>query len=439
MSQVPPSDIIGSPSQPFVYRFSSLSSASKDRYPDNRITKFVHHLPERLFFDKKKHYVIQLLSFCLSSKRLPDWKRPSYVRLHLSQLDQNPFAPPDQVRCLAQFVLPEKETGEKHGATQLDWFELHNPTPLVLNPTLFNLSELQFLFTDERNKELELDDGPPTILNCIIEEMDGVNRFCLTLNPSQSRNRFPDNIDVDFRVAFGSTLTTGTEWEVALHSVIVPSGIRVIGESYKYEIELVNGKSIVKRFKNTGQKAYDVLREMITVFAQYSVYISRDDRYHYQIGFEEGRRLESSMGKKVVFNPSLCKLFNIPNYSTVDGVIYTSASKILTFPIGANFERTRVVTPIEQVVLYADFVQSSVLGDERLPLVDILSTTRLGMLENSAKTDTLHTMTHATFRPISKAVVKDVRVKVCDIEGQLAEFEYDNKNAEIQFVFVFRK
>lgn len=431
-------------SQPFVYRLSSISNASLDRYPNNRITKFIHHLPETLFFDKSKHYVIQLLSFCLSSKRLPSWRKPAYIRLHLAQLDCNSFAAPERVRCLAQLILPnhaEDNRGEEEKHTNLDWFELLNPTPLILDKTLFSLSELEFTFTDEKNKELELQDGPPTILNCVIEEMSDIERFCLTVNPSQGRHKFPTNTDVDFRVSFGSPITHTTKWEVALHSIIIPSNIRVIGEMFGYSMVVIRDgqeKKLSRRLKNIGQTAGDFVKRVTRDGARYGIYINQKDRHHFTIGFD------GSIAKSIQFDPSLCRLFNIPTYSSRTGVIFHAedeGSGASFFPMGNSFDKSRTITPNEQIVLFADIVQSSIMGDERAPLVDILSTVRLGMLENTTNSDTLYTVTLPTYRPVSKAFIKDIHVKICDIHGNLAEFQYNDENerTEMQFVFVFRK
>ena len=144
------------------------------------------------------------------------------MKLHLDQLDTNPFADPLRQRCLAHLVLPnhseEAKEVEGHIKTSLDWFAFVNPNPAVIEPTLSRLTELSFLFTDERNEELQLTSGPPTILNCIIEEMESVDRFSLTLNPSLSSRHFPTNTDTNFRVTYGSPIATEANWEAVSYT-----------------------------------------------------------------------------------------------------------------------------------------------------------------------------------------------------------------------------
>ena len=441
MSLLPPSGKIA-PSQPLVYRLCSVSSASTDRYPKNRLTKFIHHLPETIFLDRTKIYVIRLLSVCLSTQRVPQWRASPHVRLHLSQLQANPFTAPDRVRCLAQFVLPDRARSTR-STTRLDWFELSNPTPLILDRTLFSLDDLSFEFTDHKNRELILaDDGPPTVVNCIIEEMSSIERFTVTLNPSLSRTHFPSNTDVNFCVTFGATpITIGTDWQVALHSVIVPSGIRVVGEYFQYRTFLQNGRVLTRRHKNDGQTAEQMVDLLLFDVARYQIYIHRTDRTHYKVQFASVIDRGQETGVALQLNPSLCKLFNLNRYTSSEGYTFTinTSPGERTFPYGMSFLPKKVIHPDEQLVLYADIVQSSVFGDDRAPLVDVLSTVRLGMLDHGPTVDTLYSVAQPTFRPVSRAIIKDIRVRITDIHGERAEFEYHGPEDEMQFIFIFQK
>lgn len=444
MAQLPPTGKI-TPSQPLVYRLCSLSSASKNRYPDNRITKFIHHLPEAIFLDRTKVYVIRLQSVCLSNKRRPEWQAPPHIRLHLAQLQANSFSAPDRVRCLAQFVLPDRARTHHSDSreSRLDWFELDNSTPLVLDRTISSLNELSFEFTDNHNKELQLaEDGHPTVVNCVIEEMTTLNRFTVTMNPSLSRDQYPSNSDVNFCVSFGSApITIGPDWQVALHSVIVPAGIRVLGEYFEYRAVLNIGRTMIRRFKNTGQSAKEMIDRLMVDVVSHDIYVQRVDHGHYSVQFAADHERTSRSANALHFNPSLCKLFNMHPYKPAGGYSFfpTSSPSEKIFPFGMTFNPERVIHADEQLVLYADIVQSSIFGDDRAQLVDILSTVRLGMLDQGPSIDTLYSVPRPTYRPVAKTLIKDIRVRITDIHGQLAEFEYGNASDEMQFIFIFQK
>ena len=426
-----------------AYQFCSISTCSLNRYPDNRLTKFTHHLPETLTLHPKKRYVIRVLSLCLSSARLPQWAKPSYVKVHLAQLDVNGFASSDRSRCVAQLVLPNTSENLLETVTTLDWFQFNNPASYTLDPTLSRLTDLSFEFTDENNKELHITQGPPTILNCVIEEMENVDRFSLTLNPSLSKQFFPTNTDSDFRTTFGSPIASGNNWEVALHSVIVPSQMRVLGEFFEFHVGLKGGGSTHKRIKNHGQNADFVIDHFQTELATLGIYIMRKDKDRYVVEFEMPHKRTESMGEILSFNPSLCALFNIPHYASDLGVSFKADTPELQriFPFASTFDPEKTMNVAEQIVLFADMVQTSVIGDERAPLVDILSTVKLGMLENEPGADTLYTIPQPTFRHVAKANIKDIRVRITDIHGKPATFEYsrDGGKKEMQFVFVFRR
>ena len=436
-----PNSLKTSPEQPLVYRFSSISSASIGRYPNNRPSCFTHHLPKTLFLDQRRHYVISLLSFCLSSHRQTNWKKPAYIRVHLSQLGQNAFSAPERVRCLSQLVLPDRDR-DPLSITDLDWFQQSNPTPLLLDHTLPSLTELSFKLTDEKNQELTLDpSAAPTILNCVIEEMGVIERFTLTLNASLSRDRYPTNSDTDFIVSFGSPITDDTKWEVALHSIIIPSGIRVTGEIFEASVELENGEKKIISHKNTGQTADALLLLLQTELATVGVYIQRKDRNHYIVYFEDSSTRTQDMGKALKMNPGLCKLFNFPHFDSSIGFYVTEETEEhrRIFPYGASFDPARKIKVTEQIALYSNMVQSSVFGNARAPLVDILSTVRLGMLENNRAVDTLYTVPNLIFRPVARTHIKEVSLKIMDVFGKEAEFEYKTSDLELQFIFVFRK
>ena len=431
------------PSFPLIYRISSISTASLDRYPRNKPSKFVHFLPEKIFFEPNKYYVISLHSLCIPTKRLPAWVNPSYIRIHLSELEHNIYSSPERIRVLSQLVLPTATEGEEDRDKDLHWFELSNPTPLLLDRTLPYVHELSFEFTDEHNRELELpSDSAPTILNCVIEEMDTLSRFTVTLNPTLSKHLYATNTDTNFRVTFGAPVTPGIGWEVALHSIIIPAGVQTAGAKFICKVTTVAGDEVIVYSKdNKGQNANEVINSLIYELSNSQVYIMRTSEAQYSITFESLQYRTNTTAVSVYFNPALANLLSIPDYKSGCWISEDTVSEQKMIPYGGRrFDPDRTIHNEEQIILYSDMVQTSVFGDHRAPLIDVLSTEKLGLTgKNSISGDVLYTVPNMTFRPVVKPDLKEINVRVTNIYGNQAEFEYTNPNAEIQYIFVFRK
>lgn len=428
------------PGQVLAFKFSSVSSASKDRYPSNTATQFTHHWPKEFFLNQKKRYCISLLSMSFSSKRIPQWSHPAYIRVHLNQLQYNMYAAPDRTRCLAQLVLPDRRRDARSNLA-LDWYYMNNPISLPLDPTLDSIRHLSFTITDEKNQPLQLpEDSPPTIINCLIQEMETVNQFTLTLNPTVSRDLFPTNTDQEFMVSFGIPVTTDTSWQVALHSVIVPSGVKLLGDSFDITFTRRTLPSIKMSYPNRGQTALDMLKHLRQKAEDMGIYMARSDSEHYTVSFEEEDE-SKKIGTSMHFNPSLCKLFNMVNVDLTAGMVFKPEQTIeqRTFPHNSKIIFDKKIKLMEQMAIYADFVQHSVVGDSRLPLIDILSSSKLGLLGNTNAVDTLYTVPNLTFRPVSRTQIKTVCLKIAGIHGEEIEFEYKSKDLKVQYIFVFRK
>lgn len=430
------------------YRFSSLSTSSLSRYPTNRPSRFTHHLPETLFLDPQKKYVIRLLSLCLSTASIKGETRPSYIKLHLAQLDANAFASPKQQRCLCHLVLPPATSAPDQSHITVDWLEIKNPTPRVIEPTIGRLTELTFVLTDEKDQELIIeatDSTHPTVLNSVIEEMAAMDRFTLTMHSSASKHFFPANKDSDFRMYYGSPVVKDLDWEVALHSIVVPAGMGLTGERYTYEVVQKDGQKTVGIIPNKNRiTAKQVVEKLQHELRKHGVYITRMGRFDYEVTFEEPDSRQDHHAEELRFDSSLCLLLGVSQLDR-DGMTYHALPDSRwqrCFPKGAFYDPDRFTTFNEQLVLYADMVQSSIIGDERAPLIDILSSAKLGLAGEDRTSDTLYAVQQPTFRPIAKANIREIRVRLTDIRGKEIEFDYAREadpNIQMYFVFVFQK
>lgn len=413
------------------YRITSISTASLDRYPNNRKTKFTHFLPEILHLPRGNTYVIRLLSICIGTQIKSGEHRPAYISILLKQLDSKNFSSTvDKSPCLGQFVLPAQ-------ATSNYWLELDNPNPLLLSDALTTLQELSFEIVDEKNNELILDSAEPTVINCIIEEMERNNRFTLSVNQSLSRHLYPDNKETDFKVEFGHSAVSASHienWEVALHSVIVPANITIGGRYFTYSVKnTATSVEEKKEFLNNGQTARTILEKLQTELPDFGVFIIRDGSKDYVMEFDHDHTT-------VHFDTHLCQILNMVELDgpgrgrSVKKSDATAVKKIIE-----NFNSETSLRCPEQIAIYSDIVQSSVVGDDRVQLVDILSAEKLGL--NDKTKDTLYNIVHPTFRPVCKPNVKNVSLKLANIYGQQLNLEHgvNDDNVNIQYFFVFRQ
>lgn len=423
-----------------LYWITSISSASTDRYPGNTNVKFAHHLPESLPLHPDKRYVISLLSLCVPTKLKNGTKKPSYVNLLLHQLSSKNFSSAGgdhrSLPCLARLILPE----EGVGGTGSHWLVLDNPNPLILDESLDAVQELSFELTDEHNNVLQLADSDRyTLVSCAVEEMDRADRFTLTLNKSLSKHLYPDNSDVRFYVDFGHTAVSEDDsirdWEVALHSIIVPSQICLAGQHFECSVTNTGGVKIMERIKNVGQTAETVFKEMKESLRPLGVYLTR-----------VGRRGEQKIKIRFVgeaasvhFDTLLCQLLNIAE-SDGSGLGHTvrQAADSPVTPnniIGAFSAELSLPRP-QHIVIYSDMVQSSVVGNIRAPLIDIISSSELGLL--STEKETLYNVLHPVFRPVHKPNMKEASITLGDVFGKPIKLE-NKSDVNIQFMFVFRK
>ena len=208
----------------------STSNSSLDRFPLNSNSKFTHVLPEMYEFDHNKTYLIGIKSVSLSFRLMPRTPKISYFKIKLLEIAPSINLSLDaDDHCLCQVSPPKKQkftstnfiTGVLNNSVYKKEFK--NPTYFSPTPDLPNLQTLTYILTDENNNKLRLSGGPPTIITLEILEMENAQQFFFTVSPTATLQYFPSNDYSDFKVVLPSEITLPSgEWEVALHSVIIP-------------------------------------------------------------------------------------------------------------------------------------------------------------------------------------------------------------------------
>lgn len=429
-----------------LYRITSISSASIDRYPDNTNTQFTHHLPESLPLRPDRRYIISLLSLCIPTKIKSGAEKPSYINLHLNQLDSKNFANSagggsSSLRCLSKLVFPKQSNSTVNSSFY--WLVVDNPNPLILNETLNAVQELSFELRDEQNNLLELESAKDTLVSCVIEEMEKIDRFTLTLNKSLSQSLYPDNSDIDFKVSFGHTaLSTEDDyanWEMALHSVIVPSQICLDGLYFECTIDITTPEgtatSTKTQIENVGQSAMEVLKEIKKAVTDFNVLIFRQTVNKFKISI-------GGATKTLHFNTNLCQLLSIAELSGPGKgrtLVHKATEPFEDITLIDKLDPGLSIPRMEQIAIYSDMVQSSVVGNNRANLIDIISTSSLGLFDKTK--DTLYNVMYPVFRPVYKPNMMEARIQLGDIYGKPVNLKRsaNDESANIQYLFIFRK
>lgn len=420
-------------------RITSISSASIDWYPDNTNSKFTHYLPAALELLRGRRYTISLLSLCIPTKLKSISEEPSYINIHLQQLDSKNFTSGSSLRCLSKLVLPKSGNTDN----KFYWLDVENPRPLLLDETINILQELSFELRDEQNNLLQFENPTTedTLLNLIVEEMDQDDDcFTLILNKELSRNLYPDNCDNDFQVKFGHTAISQDDdddsyWEMALHSVIVPTQICLANSTFECTVKN-NETSVKKQIKNTGQTALQLFKELSTLLTPLKVNIIEQVENKWMLHL--GKTVKS-----IHFNTSLCQMFNITEanglgkgHTEINNPLSQVKSKLLFENLRDEFTLPRP----DNIAIYSDMVQSSVIGDARAHLVDIISAKNLGLIDSEK--DTLYNVMYPIWRPVHKPSMIEASIKLGDIYGNPINLERDavnDNNINIQYLFIFRK
>ncbi len=215
---------------------TSISSSSQARYPFNTNTEFTQHLPDSFIFDHNKSYLIGVKSIIIAFNLSPWTTRKGYFKVYLKEItpSTNISTDEDLQYCLCRVPAPENqfftydETIENNIVDASVYkFEFKNPTYFSPSSDLSTLTSLSWIITDEDNKKLELQDGPPTVILLDIQEMDEADQFLFSVNPAISLAEYTSNENSRFTVTFPSEISLDDQWEMALHSVITPRWLMV--------------------------------------------------------------------------------------------------------------------------------------------------------------------------------------------------------------------
>ncbi len=403
-----------------VFLITSPSNASLDQYPDNTLTKFRHHFPKRISLKPGLSHTIYLKSISVDAA-VAKAAKGGIIKVHLLQLDTQTSPKKGDAQVLAR--IPSSLHTQDGSPL---WHEFNHPIHCVLEDS-DELHELDFLLTDINNKQLSVEGfGVATVINIVLKEMDYQDQFSITVNPRYSSHIYTSNTCIDFRIHFPSTIELGPNWEVALHHVIVPRSMyiestahmKVNKKSYQWNIFGTSGEEVFRAVTG-GLSAYNFSLEI-----EYT-------------GDEELLVLKNSDSRRkkgtVYLNSYLCQALGIIGHEGIgklwrlsygETVVVRKAKEIV-------FQSVRC----DHIAIYSDIVQESIVGNSSAKLLEIVSTSQIGIFNTSS--DTIYHLPHLTFRPISKYSFDSLQFYVAGMDGK--EPSIHDSGEGITYTLLFRQ
>ena len=446
-----------------------LSNASLEIYPDNTLSKFTHRFPQPIKVPTGLQPLVSLREFVLSNHPSANAPKVSFLKVHLEELD--PVAGPEvnDRRLLA--TLPNK-TG------RLNWIRPDYPVLCPLGVT-DQIEEFSFLITDEWNRQLQLKDGPTTVIHLTIIMTDSHQSFTMSVGPDTSKHLFSHNSLTTFSVEMPETLDLSDNWEVALLSA--QAGNSVVVEDSRLKFVLHTGKQQLMQESSMMMGAHpdDEVLEVssrkhnltdATLVDKYlspwlkdhgfsislnllngAIQIARKEEAVINVGSElnassegldEIRSLEMSL--------TACKALRITTAGPNGMLINLSHRKnepvFLRRPI-ENYTpmlaSLRFHTPVlEHLAIYCDLAENSIIGNELAPIMDVVPTRKLHLLDTEA--DAFYSMKHPVFRRVNPHVRRTFDVALRSLDGSAPHLIYDEHDFNaikhpIVLTFVFRR
>ena len=396
---------------------TSLSNASLQRYPSNTLTKFTHFLPSPVLLPPPKSFCIALRSLSLCCKLKKKSQEVGFIKIHLAELNPRTSPALGDDQCLARVPFLKCRT------SQTFWYDITHPIPIQLT-NCSSIQEFNFLITDEENNQLQLEDGPTTVLTLELTEMMYADQFSITCNPYDSIDYRETNSNIDFHTFLPRAMNLDSEWEVALHNVVIPKRTQIDDYFFVQFLHADTGweqevKWPIKKFYTPNMK-YEFKRFL----SEWGITIQFFSAYF---------TLRVSEYGKITFNEMLCRAlgFTGKNGMGMSWDFNTNSPEEHCIPYQESLGDS-----IDHLAFYSDIVTNSFVGNSESPILDILSTARLGLLHKSSAS--LFYVPHLTFRSISKPCFSSIHFMIYTLDGKRI-FIRDPDKKGISITLLFRR
>lgn len=474
-----------------THLITSLSNASLDKFPDNSLTKFSHRLPKVVTFTKGNATFISLRSIAINYKLQDVSTNVGYIKVHLHELQPKTSTYTGDEKCLARIPLPppesiaaahgrkkrksravpeyeegdvvtltaadsvsfipdlgeywrQKEESERRRKRDLEvhdsntyWYEFDAPVTHLLSNTN-SLPELNFFITDSSNRQLLLHNGSATVLNIAIQEMAYVDHFTVAASPYVTHSEFPANRSNDFRMALPSAMSLQGEWEVALHSVLVPRGVALDTELHCKFIELNTGNVEYLGWDNDEDSQKNMRRKVKAFLAS----INFQFRYNTKKRqFVLSKHNKDDRREGVLhFTEMTCRYLGFCGNGGT-GRDWQIAAGRQKFVLVEGLSGVSLGPDIDHLSVYCDIVGDSIMGNALCPILETLSPSLMGL--HKYETDTVYHVPHFTFRPLGKHDFSSIHFQTYTLDGgmpPILDTEVSStQKAGVTYVLLLRK
>jgi hypothetical protein len=192
------------------------SAASLDVFPKNTATSFTNLLPRTLTNKGNKTFHLRLKAIGITTRSADPGLISTYLKIHIYEL-QAQREGLKTTDAAGGFAFPPLEK-----CSQI--YAFHTFRQAAYLPTRFQqLDSLRIKIVDAQDKEVELLEGPPTLVWLEITDMEQDNQFSITCVSSQP-HLYPNNTLSNFTTPLSSELNL-TDHEVALLHLVYPPGM----------------------------------------------------------------------------------------------------------------------------------------------------------------------------------------------------------------------
>lgn len=419
---------------PTMFRVCAVSNASLDTHPNNTLTKFTHSLPKPIYFDARHKPKVKVLSLGLSIGLANEQERAGieHVKIHLEQLNATSQVSPSSgfSQCLARFPFPQELT-ETHSTY---WHAFDNPVSIPIESGE-ELSELSFLITCQRDRQLGLAPGPSTVINLVIESKSSSDMFTLTVDASHSKQLFPSNSQADFRMKLPAALELDQKgWEMAMHSISAPKEV-YLGLDLEVILKREEEEHEVRLKVEVGSSP-----TVATVVSEMNKLL-QEDHINFTLGTQVRlvRRKQSTV-QWMRLNHELSSLLraNVKKVGEMfSRVFFPNITHRLLVSSNPPAWSEKIPLPSDLIFVYCDVITNSIVGNAIAPLVEVIPSTELAL--NSTERGTLLALPHLHFHPLAKTSFSELHCRLTRADGKPIVFDSTKPGEHVSITFLFRK
>lgn len=416
-----------------------LSNSSLDIYPDNTLTRFTCHLATPILSQDGNKLGVYINGIFVSHNFTlkQNVNHLDYIKVKLKQIElqiqESKFD-----TCLARIPISTENLKKKHG----HYYEFRNSLPVLFQSN--KIENLSFLITDSNDNQLQIESGQPTLIKLTVGEMASFKRqFTVSCSSLGDKLTFPNNTISDYIVNLPERLDLNNNWNVAMHSIIIPGSILTVPQDFD------QNPTITFIYNNTSQNIvwnvnklenFHLGEAILKIQAVLDEYSKKGILDNYRVGEDAKAHLNYADRKlksyRVKLNPKKNGIIFYrkanrydPFISQVRVIINSSLHFFLTGTLRERifeFKNRKIVTLENNInlnrliprtlLVYTDIVEESIVGHIKAPLLEIVSLTNMQIEKVGPK---IYFPENLTFRTLSTQLITKIKFSVRTTSGSL--------------------